>query len=252
MAASDNKNIHAGHRERLRKKVRRFGFETFYPHEVVEFILTAVIPRKNVNPTAHELINKFGSLHAVLEAPEEELIKVNGVGPKSAKVFKFLQDVSEYYLDVMREEPIPMDTPRRARAIMYDYLGKHDPGVIWQFNLDINDCLDKADPICQYDEHLTDHVQEICTSIIRSATKSVLFGCRVDHLDRHFRESIYDLVDLKEYLATVGIHVLDYYLLVGDEVYDARGVMHRIQTYRGHVDDVVSLFPKETDEMPDW
>ena len=38
-------------------------------------MLYSVVPRKDVNPLAHELLEGFGSFSAFLDAPVEELVK---------------------------------------------------------------------------------------------------------------------------------------------------------------------------------
>ena len=71
---------HTGHRARMRERFRASGLDGFAPHEVLELILFYAIPQRNVNPLAHRLLDTFGSLHGVLDAPVEELQKVEGVG----------------------------------------------------------------------------------------------------------------------------------------------------------------------------
>ena len=77
--------IHAGHRARLKERFRREGLSGFSQHEVLELLLTYAIPQRDVNPLAHALITRFGSLGGVLEASESELLQVPGVGPRSAE-----------------------------------------------------------------------------------------------------------------------------------------------------------------------
>ena len=51
-------SLHDGHRDRLREKFIRHGLSSLEPHEVVELMLYAAVPRKDMNPLAHE----FGRL----------------------------------------------------------------------------------------------------------------------------------------------------------------------------------------------
>ena len=67
-------------------KFRRFGLEIFSDHEVLEMLLYFAVRQGDTNPTAHRLMQRFGSLHAVLEATEDELQTVEGVGPRSAEL----------------------------------------------------------------------------------------------------------------------------------------------------------------------
>lgn len=80
--------LHQNHRERVMEKFRRFGLDVFSDHEVLELLLFFAIPRVDTNPTAHRLLERFGSLHAVLEAPVEQLCEVQGIGPRSADLLK--------------------------------------------------------------------------------------------------------------------------------------------------------------------
>ena len=66
-------NHHMGHRQRMLDKFRRFGLEIFSDHEVLEMLLYFAVRQGDTNPTAHRLMQRFGSLHAVLEATEDEL-----------------------------------------------------------------------------------------------------------------------------------------------------------------------------------
>ena len=75
---------HAGHRQRMKQRFLLNGLDGFADHEVLELMLFYAIPQRNVNPLAHQLMERFGSLHAVLEAPVEELCKVDGIGEQAA------------------------------------------------------------------------------------------------------------------------------------------------------------------------
>lgn len=75
---------HDGHRQRMRERFLAQGLAGFAPHEILELILFYAIPRANVNPLAHRLMDTFGSLHAVLEADAEDLMKVEGIGQNAA------------------------------------------------------------------------------------------------------------------------------------------------------------------------
>jgi DNA repair protein RadC len=91
------KNPHEGHRERLRERYDRSGMEDFAPHEVLELLLTYTIPRIDVHPLAHALIEKFGSVAGVLDATEQDLREIKGIGPKTARFLKMFPQVFRHY-----------------------------------------------------------------------------------------------------------------------------------------------------------
>lgn len=101
------KSIHAGHRERIRERARREGLASFSEHEVLELLLTYAIPQKDVNPLAHELVARFGSLANVLDADEEELMRVNGVGRNAALLLSLMPQLMRYYqTNALGEKPV--------------------------------------------------------------------------------------------------------------------------------------------------
>ena len=78
------KHEHYGHRSRIRDRVKKEGLDNFQDYQVLEYALSFVIPYKDTNPLAHRLINKFGSLAGVLEADEEQLKEMDGMGEVSS------------------------------------------------------------------------------------------------------------------------------------------------------------------------
>ena len=78
--AKKPKPLHEAHRARMQERVKRDGLESLAEHEALEYLLFFAIPRQNTNPLAHRLIQHFGSYCNVLDASEEELCKVEGVG----------------------------------------------------------------------------------------------------------------------------------------------------------------------------
>lgn len=74
------KSVHDGHRDRLRKRFNKDDeMATFADHEVLELQLSLVIPRRDVNELAHNLIDHYGSLDSVYRASIHELIKFKGM-----------------------------------------------------------------------------------------------------------------------------------------------------------------------------
>jgi len=94
----NEKNLHEGHRLRLKNRFLEEGLDSFNPHNILELLLFYSIPRKDTNDIAHELIEKFGSLSGVLEANFEDLIKVNYITENSATLIKLIPAISRAYL----------------------------------------------------------------------------------------------------------------------------------------------------------
>jgi DNA repair protein RadC len=70
----------AGHRARMRSRILAGGAASMPDYEVLEMLLFGAIQRGDTKPLAKRLIARFGTLADVLNAPEERLREVKGVG----------------------------------------------------------------------------------------------------------------------------------------------------------------------------
>lgn len=89
--------VHDGHRQRLKERFRREGLDGFTEVQVLELLLFSCIPRRDTNPIAHALIDRYGSFSQVMEAPVEELMKVPGVGESTAVFLHMVLEAGRYY-----------------------------------------------------------------------------------------------------------------------------------------------------------
>lgn len=91
-------SIHDGHRQRLKQRFLEEGLDGFTQIQALELLLFYCIPRKDTNPIAHALIERFGSFSQVLEAPVAELCKVPGVSRNTALFLHLNREVGRFYL----------------------------------------------------------------------------------------------------------------------------------------------------------
>ena len=90
--------MHEGHRYRLRERFINEGLQNFEPHNILELLLFYCIPQRDTNEIAHRLIDKFGSLSEVLEAPVCELTQVKGISEYSAVFLSMIPQICNKYL----------------------------------------------------------------------------------------------------------------------------------------------------------
>jgi len=90
-------NVHDGHRKRMQRRFLENGIDSFAPHEVLEMALYGIIPQKDTNALAHELLKKYGSFAAVLNAPKEELVQFKGIGEAGAVYLNMLPEFFKVY-----------------------------------------------------------------------------------------------------------------------------------------------------------
>ena len=164
------KQIHAGHRQRMHERVQKYGLESLAEHEMPEYLLYFTITRRDTNPIAHALLERFGDFAGVLEADEEELCLVEGMGPASARFLHLLPQVSAcYHRSLTRDR-------RRLQTVeqMGEYLMARFRGTVRERVLLV--CLDRQRRIT-------------CTSWLGSGT--------ADMVELPIREAIAQAVRLK-------------------------------------------------------
>lgn len=107
-------NPHEGHRKRLKARFLREGLSSFEPHNTIELLLFYAIPRRDTNEIAHALLEKFGTLERVFNAPMDELCTISGMTENAAILLKLLpQLMRDYALSAIDGEPL--DSSRKMR-----------------------------------------------------------------------------------------------------------------------------------------
>jgi len=89
--------LHRQHRQRMKERFRETGSRAFQDYQLLEILLFFAIPQGDTNPLAHRLMERFGSLSAVLEADEQELQKVPGIGDHASFLLHFLPEFLKRY-----------------------------------------------------------------------------------------------------------------------------------------------------------
>ena len=91
------KKIHDGHRERLTELVLNAGLENVTDVQAVEYFLTYIFPRGDVNPIAHKLLDKFENFANIVDAEVSDLCTIEGINTKSARKIKMFGQLQNYY-----------------------------------------------------------------------------------------------------------------------------------------------------------
>lgn len=128
--------IHNGHRERMRRRFLDSGLDGFADHEVLELLLYYAIPQGDVNPLAHALMDRFGSLSGVLSAPVELLTQVKGVGERTAVLLRLvLQAAQKARLAELKRELI-LNTRENVGAYLLELFSRERSEAVYEICLD--------------------------------------------------------------------------------------------------------------------
>jgi DNA repair protein RadC len=80
-----------GHRERLRRRFRDAGPAALPDYELIELIQFRAMPRRDTKPLAKALLARFGSFAEAVNAPEELLRQVPGIGEAAITELKLVR-----------------------------------------------------------------------------------------------------------------------------------------------------------------
>ena len=218
--ANLNEQIHRGRRKKLRTRFLDNGLATFNEYEVLEFALGFCIPRQDTNPAAHSLINKFGSLQAVIDAKPADLAKAFGIGEQSAVFLHFLKQFTTY-LAQQTVNRAKIQTPEQAIEYLAPLLRTY---TVEQFVLV---CLGTGGKVKKV-YHITNHeldmvhvnVREIISVVTANKTAQVVLAH--NHLNDDPSPSMDDMQITRRLYTTfqnLGIKFLDHIIIAGENDY---------------------------------
>ena len=117
-------NVHEGHRARLKARFLREDIDGFDEHTMIELLLYFGVPYKDTNIIAHRLLEHFGSLSNILDAPYEQLLEMEGVGENTATLLKLIPSIARVYLEQKEDLSGALDNiDKLGRMLVSRYRG---------------------------------------------------------------------------------------------------------------------------------
>ena len=128
--------VHDGHRQRMKRRFLDHGLDNFDDVNALELLLFYAQPRQDTNAMAHALLDRFGSLSAVLEASPAELRSVSGIGENAAALLGLIPAVSRRYMLNKTPAREPVDTPAAAGRLLIPRYMYETEEVVYALLLD--------------------------------------------------------------------------------------------------------------------
>ena len=132
----NNDSLHAGHRDRLRQRFLKEGLDGFHEINALELLLFYCVPRKDTNDLAHRLLDRFGSYSNVLNAPYEDLKKVQGVSDYVATYLRLQGDAVRYYLTNRKIDGTVVKTTADYGELLSAYFSGRSNEMVYLLCLD--------------------------------------------------------------------------------------------------------------------
>ncbi len=116
MTSPKEKPHYTGHRQRLRERLLHHGADALQDYELLEILLFAGIPQRDVKPLAKDLLTKFKTLKGVIHASHDALESF-GLGDAARALF---HTIAATHIRISRNEVIDQPVLNNWQKIL-DY-----------------------------------------------------------------------------------------------------------------------------------
>lgn len=212
-------NIHDGHRERLRRRFREEGLSHFEDLHILELMLFHALPRRDTSPIAHALIEKFGTLAAVLDARPEDLMLVDGVSEKTALYLRMFPQVMRRYLYEQNAVGKILSTADQCGQVLLPCYYQERDEVVFLLCLDAKCKMLDCSPIHRGSVNAANiSVRKIVEQALRcNAASVVLSHNHVSGVALPSQEDLNTTRQIRTALEAVGITLADHIIVAGDD-----------------------------------
>ena len=223
---------HSGHRDRLRAKYAEHGVEALAPHEVIEMLLYNAIPYRNTNDIAKNLLDRFGSLSAVMDASLQMLTDA-GLTRNQALFLKLIPDVSRLYMRDKHENPGKViDTDLLGDYIRNRFIGLMEEEHVFLLLVDIKmkEVFSGVISDGAFGCSLIPTRRILTLALNYGAAGAVIAHNHPSGLALPSREDCKATQSIRKSLQGIGVELLDHYIVADDECVSFRlsGLMERL------------------------
>ena len=213
--------IHDGHREKLRRNFIEVGLEGKTDHQILELLLTYALPRIDVNPLAHELVDKFGSLSGVLDADITQLTKIKYVSENVAVLLKLIPQISAKYYQSKHGKRVRLNTVDAIKDYMIPQLANEKTEVFYVLCLDAHLNLTRAIRNSEGSPSKTSiDIRALANQVLNAGTDRIILVH--NHLSNSVTPSTSDIEATRRIqtaLEMLNVNVLDHVIISGDKYF---------------------------------
>lgn len=215
--------LHDGHRKRMKGEFLARS-ETFPDHKLLELLLFYANPRGDVNPTAHELLSRFGSLAGILDATPEALQTCPGVGEHATTLFRACKELGRRYDARRASMDEIVDSARDAAGVLRPCFYGARSEMVYLLCMDGKGKLLGTPRVGEGNvnaaEIMTRKVVE--TALNHNAAQVILAHNHVSGLALPSGEDTATTLYLREVLRQVGVVLADHMIFVDDDMVSMR------------------------------
>jgi DNA repair protein RadC len=215
------KNIHDGHRGRMRDKYKKLGFDAFNDHEVLEFLLYYCYKQGDTNERAHRMLNEFGTLHNLFETDVETLTATLNCSENIAVLLNLIPKIANRYFKSRWGTNIILHDEKIAGDYAIDVLSGETIEKLYAFYLDKQFNLINTVPITKGTiNEINIFPREIVSEAIKNKATGVILAhnhpggtMQPSRADNEMTRRIVEIAD------PLSIDIIDHIVVSGDKYY---------------------------------
>lgn len=208
------------------------NFENFDDRDAICLLLDLAGSKGDKGLIADNLLNEFGSLKNLLEAREEQLIKMEGIGRKSAAMIRIIIPFARFWEKMNMENPRRIGNSAEAESYCKSLLMGYRHEVFYVICLNVNCRIIGQRKISEGSiSEVNSYPRIIMETALNYNASSILLTH--NHPGGTTYPSIQDInstVIIQRLMAGVGIIVMDHILVTGNGAYSM--IQHGDITYR--------------------
>lgn len=213
-------NEHEGHRRRMKQRFLEHGLDSFSDHNVLELLLFFAVPRRDTNLMAHQLLNAFGGLDGVFDAPPDALKRAApGLTDNAAALIRLVPAAARRYF-MAKTDP---GQPLTSSADIGNYLlprffcGREETAYLlcMDAKMKVLDCreLGRGSTVSVR----LDVRQIVKIALEQNASVVVLAHNHASGFAVPSEEDVAATVHIRSVLANVGVLLADHIVVAGDD-----------------------------------
>ncbi|MBQ9502516.1 MAG: RadC family protein [Lentisphaeria bacterium] len=208
----------SGHRKRLRARFSANGIDCFQEYELVEFLLTYAIPRRDVKPLAKLLVERFGDAAGIVNASAQELLSIPGMGTGAVTFLVFIRALMTKCLEEKVRRQKTIDSVSDVSDFLRMKIGSGGKETLMVFYLDSRRHLIDYELYRGTVDHTAIYAREVVERALLCHACGVILAH--NHPSENCEPSGEDISltrSLKETLSRLGIELVDHVIVSSSE-----------------------------------
>lgn len=207
----------SGHRRRLRVRMEKEGWDALRPHEMLELALYPILPRQDLSGLARTLVDRFGSLRDVFDAPPEALAECPGMTETLARWICVTGELLRAYCDAVEEDGLRLGCFGDIRRFLETWRPGDETGM-WALFLDFGFNLISHDRLGGDKDWWTPvNVRRLASEAVSCSARCTVFVRFLDDASPFTDFEISQIHAISHTLTALDVHIIDCVLTGGGQ-----------------------------------